>query len=156
MPERNYTEENRQKVADRILGMRIDRAISNVAQTGILALFNIVGGRVLVSNILGEVTTVLGVVGNMSLEANPATGTTAVLCAVLAAGALEEGCMVALDGTKGTALLGVDAGGRGMATNSVTVQVGTIEQRCSASDTGQMRWSIWYVPIEDGAYITAA
>jgi len=156
MPERNYTEENRQKVADRILGMRIDRAISNVAQTGVLSIFNIVGGRVLVTNILGEVTTVLGVVGNMSLEANPTTGTMAVLSGLLAAGGLEEGCMIALDGTKATNLLGVTAGGRGMATNSVTVQIGTIDQRCSASDTGQMRWSVWYVPIEDGAYITAA
>jgi len=34
--------------------------------------------------------------------------------------------------------------------------VGTLDLRLAASSTGEVRWTIFYVPIDDGAYITAA
>jgi hypothetical protein len=83
----NYSQSTRNRVAD--------------------AIFNIIGGRVAMTAILGEVTTVLGAVGNISIESNPTVGTTAALCAVLAAGALEEGTLLSIDGTLATAMLGV-------------------------------------------------
>jgi hypothetical protein len=83
-------------------------------------------------------------------------GTTAALCAVLAAGALEEGTLLSIDGTLATAMLGVDAGGTAMQSKPVALNVGTLDLRLSGSSTGSIKWSIWYVPLDDGAYVTAA
>jgi hypothetical protein len=95
-------------------------------------------------------------VGNMNLEANPTVGTTSVLSAVLAAGAKEVGTLLSITGTVGDAMLGDDAGGVAMQDRPVALPVGTLDLRLSASSTGECKWSIWYVPIDDGAYVTAA
>lgn len=152
----HYNLSARGRLADIGLGIRVDRATATLPQTTAAAIFNIVGGRVAMMAILGEVTTVLGAVGNMSLEANPTTGTTAALCAVVAAGAFEAGTLLSIDGTKATAMLGVDAGGTAMQSKPVALPVGTLDLRLSASSTGSVKWSIWYLPIDDGAYVTAA
>jgi hypothetical protein len=154
MPTYNWS--TQQVMADINLGMRVDRATATLPQTAAAAIFNIVGGRVAMTAILGEVTVVLGAVGNMSLEANPTVGTTAALCAVVAAGAFEAGTLLSIDGTLATAMLGVDAGGTAMQSKPVALPVGTLDLRLSASSTGECKWSIWYVPIDDGAYVTAA
>jgi hypothetical protein len=152
----HYNTSARGRIADIGLGIRVDRATATLPQTTAAAIFNVVGGRVMMTGILGEVTTVLGAVGNMSLEANPTTGTTAGLCAVLAAGALEAGTLLSISGLKATAMYGVDAGGSAMQHIPVALPVGTLDLRLSGSSTGSVKWSIWYVPLDDGAYVTAA
>ena len=152
----NYNQSTRQVMADIGLGLRVDRATATLPQTTAAAIFNILGGRVAMTAILGEVTTILGAVGNISIEANPTTGTTAALCGVTAAGTFEAGTLLSIDGTKATALLGVDAGGSAMQSKPVALPVGTLDLRLSASSTGSVKWSIWYVPLETGAYVTAA
>jgi len=152
----HYNVSARGRIADINLGIRVDRATATLPQTTAAAIFNVVGGRVLMTGILGEVTTILGAVGNMSLEANPTTGTTAALCAVLAAGALEAGTLLSISGLKATAMYGVDAGGTAMQHIPVALPVGTLDLRLSASSTGSVKWSIWYIPLDEGAYVTAA
>ena len=152
----HYNKSTRQRVADINLGIRVDRATATLPQTTAAAIFNVLVGRVAMTAILGEVTTVLGAVGNMSIEANPTTGTTAALCAVVAAGAFEAGTLLSIDGTKATAMLGVDAGGTAMQSKPVALPVGTLDLRLSLSSTGSVKWSLWYVPIDEGAYVTVA
>jgi len=152
----HYNKSTRQRVADINLGIRVDRATATLPQTTAAAIFNVLVGRVAMTAILGEVTTVLGLVGNMSIEANPTTGTTAALCAVVAAGAFEEGTLLSIDGTKATAMLGVNAGGTAMQSKPVALPVGTLDLRLSLSSTGSVKWSLWYVPIDEGAYVTVA
>ena len=152
----HYNVSARGRIADINLGIRVDRATATLPQTTAAAIFNVVGGRVLMTGILGEVTTILGAVGNMSLESNPTTGTTAALCAVLAAGALEAGTLLSISGLKATAMYGVDAGGTAMQHIPVALPVGTLDLRLSASSTGSVKWSIWYIPLDEGAYVTAA
>jgi hypothetical protein len=156
MAQRAFNQSTRHAVADIHLGLRVDRASATLPQTAAAAIFNIVGGRVAMTAILGEVTVVLGAVGNMSLESNPTVGTTAALSAVVAAGAFEAGTLLSITGMVANAMLGVDAGGTAMQTCPVALPVGTLDLRLSASSTGSVKWSIWYVPIDDGAYVTAA
>jgi len=152
----SYSQSTRGRIADINLGMRVDRATATLPQTTAAAIFNILGGKVAMTAIVGEVTTILGAVGNMSLESNPTTGTTAALCAVVAAGTFEAGTLLSIDGTKATAMLGVNAGGSAMQSKPVALPVGTLDLRLSASSTGSVKWSIFYVPLEDGAYVEAA
>ena len=151
----NYNQSTRQVIADMRLGLRVDRATNTLPQSTAAAIFNVVGGTVAMTGILGTITTIFGTVGNISLESNPTTGTTAALCATTAAGSFEEGTLLSIDGTKATALLAVDAGGSAMQSKPVALPVGTLDLRLSTSSTGNAKWSIWYVPLEVGAYVTA-
>ena len=139
-----------------LLGIKVERPTATLPQSTAAAIFNVIGGRVAMVGILGEVTTVLGAVGNMSLEANPTVGTTSALCTVLAAGTLEQGTLLSITGAVGDAMLGVDAGGVEMRCNPVVLPVGTLDLRLSASSTGSVKWTLFYVPIDDGAYVEAA
>jgi hypothetical protein len=139
------------------LGLRVDRATATLPQTGASALFNVLGGRVAMTAIVGEVTTIMGAVANnTSLEANPTTGTTAAICAVLATENDEVGTLYSIEGTKATALLGVDAGGVALQSKPVVLPVGSLDLRCAANNTGSVKWSLWYLPLDDGAYVEAA
>ena len=139
-----------------LFGIKVERPTATLPQTAAAPIFNILGGRVAITGIVGEVTTLLGAVGNMNLESNPTTGTTAALCAVVAAGAFEAGTLLSIDGTIATAMLGVNAGGTAIQSKPVVLPVGTLDLRLSASSTGSVKWTLFYVPIDDGAYVTAA
>ena len=145
------------KAARKLLfGLKVERPTATLPQTAVAPIFNILGGRVAMLAILGEVTVVLGAVGNLSLEANPTVGTFAALAPVLAAGTLEVGTQISIDGTLATAMLGVSAGGTAIQSKPVVLNVGTLDLRLSASSTGSVKWTLFYVPIDDGAYVEAA
>jgi hypothetical protein len=154
MPHYNSSARNALMAAG--LGMRVDRAADDVPHTTAEAIFNIVGGRVLMTGILGEVTIQLGAVGNLSLEANPTTGTTAALNVATASAANEVGTLLSISGTIGDNMLIVDAGGTRLGPAPVVLPVGSLDFRASATADGSVKWSIWFLPLDDGAYVTAA
>jgi len=53
-------------------------------------------------------------------------------------------------------MVGADAGHTVWPASPIVVNAGTIDLDCAASNTGSVAWSIWYLPLEDGAYIEAA
>ena len=150
-----YNQSEQQMLSSLVLGIKVERASDTLAQTGTQTLFNIVGGMVGMIAISGEVTVILGAVGNLSLEATPTDGTMGVLCAVVAAGTFEAGTVFSITGAIATAMTGIDAGGCACQLYPVALQIGTIQERLSASSTGEIQWTMWYVPLEDGAYVTA-
>jgi len=141
------------------MGIPLFRA-TNVTPQGAaddIAIFNIVGGRVLLTSIVGEITTLLGVVGNMGLEEQPTLGTDELICAVVAAGAYAAGDTMSITGDPGDAMVPAATGGSpGMRRQGVVLRVGDLAWTCSAADTGAMSWQITYIPIDDGAYMTVA
>ena len=157
----NYNQSTRDTLGDMELGIRVDRATATLPQTGQYDLFTIAGGAVKVLGILGEVTTVIQTqANNTNLEFNPAAATLADsdLCAVLDISADPVGCLYTIDGTAGNAM--VDSGTTGFLIHTLAqplyMSEGAIELHCAASNTGSVKWTIWYVPLEEGAYIEAA
>ena len=139
------------------LGYKVERATATLPQTTAAAIFNILVGQVQMTLIVGYITTVLGAVGNMSLEENPTVGTTEVLCAVVAAGTYAQDDQVGISGVPAEAMLPALTGGiPGMSTQGVNLRVGTLDLRLSASSTGSIRWTVFYIPLEDGAYMSVA
>jgi hypothetical protein len=138
------------------LGIRVDRTTATLPQTANGALFNIVGGRVAMTAILGEVTVQLGAVGNLSLESNPTTGTAKALDTVVASNVNEVGALFSITGVVGDAALLSTAGEVALQDRPVALSVGALELKTSASAAGEMKWSMWYIPLDDGAYVTAA
>jgi hypothetical protein len=138
-------------------GIRVDKGATTNPQTTAVDLFTIAGGRVALTAIVGEVTTIMGAVANnTSLESNPTTGTTSAICAVLATENDEVGTLYGISGLVSDALVGDDAGGVAMQDRPVVLPIGTLALRCAGNNTGATKWSMWYVPLDDGAYVTAA
>lgn len=139
------------------LGIRVDRATATLPQSTAGAIFNIVGGRVAMTAIIGEVTTAIqNQANNTKLTANPTTGTSVDICAVLSIANDEVGCLYGITGTFATAMVGANAGATVIPANSVVLPVGTLDLDCAASNTGSVKWSLFYVPLDSGAYVTAA
>lgn len=138
-------------------GLKVDRAAATLPQTAQGALFTVTGGRVILTSIIGEVTVALGATAtNANLIAKPTVGTAQPLCAVLAVASKEVGTLFGITGLFTDAMLGANAGASVIPRNPVVVPVGTIDLLTSASDTGSVKWSITYVPFDDGASVVAA
>lgn len=138
-------------------GIPVERDTAALPQTTQSALFNVVGGRVAIFGIIGEVTTAIQAqANNTKIVANPTTGTDVDLCAVLSVASDEVGCLYGITGIFSDAMVGANAGAAVMCQRPVVVAAGTIDLNCAASNTGSVKWAIFYLPIDDGAYVTAA
>jgi hypothetical protein len=139
------------------LGTKVDRSTAALPQTTQSALFTITGGRVLLTSIVGEVTTAIqNQANNTKLVANPTTGTDVDICAVLSVANDEVGCLYGITGLFSDAMVGANAGATVVQRNAVVLPVGTLDLSCAASNTGSVKWSITYVPLDDGASVAAA
>jgi len=138
-------------------GFKVERAASLTPQTAAFAIFNILVGRVAVIELVGECTVGMGAVADtMTIEGNPAVGTTVPLCTGLSTANDEVGCLYGIEGDPTIALIGINAGALPAQERSVILPVGTLDWRTLANNTGQIKWTLFYVPIDDGAYVTAA
>ena len=120
------------------------------------AIFTIAGGRVLVTSIVGRVTTTIQTqANNMKLIANPTVGSDVDLCAVLNVSADAVGDLYAITGTLADALVGAGAAVAAQA-KPVIVPAGTIDLSTSATNTGATAWELTYIPLTAGATVVAA
>ena len=138
------------------LGIGVDRATATLPATATAAIFTVAGGRCLVTQILGEVTTIIQTQAcNLKLQGNPtATGSSVDLCADLNISAKAVATLFGITGTLADALLS----GLAIVGQSIpqVVQAGTIDLVTSATNTGSVKWHIRYIPLDEGATITAA
>jgi hypothetical protein len=157
----SYNLSTRGRIADLNQGIRVDRPTANLPQTTFGNLFTVAGGNVLLLGILGEVTTVIETqANNTNLEFTPTAATLAQndLCAVLNITADVVGTLYTMDGTAANAL--VDSGTTGWLIYTLAAPLflvpGNIELHCADSNSGQVKWTCWYVPLEPTAYVVAA
>ncbi len=150
------------------LGKRVNRAAALIPQTATEALFNVVGGNVLITSIIGEVTVLIGNVANtLQLQINPTAGAAVVLDdGTYDPDSNPVGTLVAPTGNPadilqaGLAIAGGLAGGllaTGINTHGWIAPPGAIELITTAdSVTGQMKWQCHYVPLDAGAVVQPA
>lgn len=140
-----------------ILGEVVNRGTAALPATTAGALFTVAGGRVLVTSIVGEVTTVIQTqANNTKLTANPTTGTSVDMCTVLDISADEVGCLYGITGTPADALVGTNAGLTVGLKSGLVLNAGTIDLDCAATNTGSVKWTLHYIPIDIGATVVAA
>src|SRR5687768_10580384 len=87
-------------------GIRVEKATGTLAATTV-ALFTVAGGKVLVTSIVGEVTTAITVANSYKLQHNPTTGTTKDLCAATDIGTTDTpaGNLLGFQGLTGDSIL---------------------------------------------------
>lgn len=137
-------------------GTKVDRAAATLPATTSTEYFHVYGGRCFVTMLLGEVTTVVQAQAcNLSWESNPTTGTTNAMCGVVDMNAAEAGTLISITGTVGDAAILGKSGAVKAQLAPVAVAIGGLELKTSATNSGATKWSLWYIPIDDGAYIAA-
>ena len=153
----NYAPSTRARIADLITGMRVDKAAIAIAAISTKSLFTVVGGNCLVVGLIGDVTTILEVkANNTKFISTPTVGTATDMCAGGDVTGQEAGGLLNITGVLASAALKGTAGAAAHMANGIVVAPGVIGLNTAADSTGNMKFSIWYVPLEDGAYIEAA
>lgn len=142
-----------------LLGVKVSRATDTLPQTATEDLFSIDGGRVLITSLVGEITTVIQTqANNTKLTFDPDSGGSDVdLCAVLDISADAVGDLYTITGTLATAM---QTGDEVLAANQVlqsplVLTPGDIKLNCAASNTGSVKWDLTYIPLDAGASVTA-
>jgi hypothetical protein len=139
------------------LGTKVDRAAANLPQTATGALFTVTGGRVLITSIVGTVTTVIQAQANaVKLRATPTTGAVNDLSGTVDINAAAVGSLLGATGLAGDALVLSTGGGVSNLRNPLIVAIGSIGLNTAASNTGQIAWSVTYIPYDSGASLVAA
>jgi hypothetical protein len=141
-----------------VRGHHVARAADNLPQTTTESLFTIAGGRVLITALIGEVTTVIQNSDPVAkLTSNPTTGSSVDIASTADLTSLEAGGFVVCEGD-GTALVLSNAGAAYMAAGVGfwVCPIGTIDLTTGASKTGAFKWDLFYIPIDEGASVVAA
>ena len=142
------------------LGERADAALADLPQSKAENLFTISGGRVLMTAIIGEVTTVIATAANnLKLTATPTVGTARDIAANLDIGTVpwQEGDVLGITGINTDAMIpAVSAGSVEGMTVPVVLQEGTLDWACDASKTGKIKWTMRYIALDEGAQVVAS
>jgi len=141
------------------LGVKVDRATATIPQTATQSIFTVTGGRIVLTGLLGEVTTVIGgTATTLTVVSTPASGTAVTLATATAITSKEVGSQATLPLTSGSGLVVNNAGGGGQlpGDSPYIVNVGSIQITTSASTTGAMKWTLFYMPLDDNASVAAA
>src|SRR5690349_2076985 len=120
------------------LGFRVESPAANLPATTTQNRFTVSGGRVMITLLLGEVTTVIQAQAcNLKVTSAPTVGTAVDLASNLDINADEVGCLYLVEGD-GTALVGANAGAAmsGIGASGPIVPSGSIRLETSATNTG--------------------
>lgn len=135
-------------------GIKVSRTTENPADKDI---FSIDGGRILLVGLLGEVTTAIGGGSeDIELDFDPDNGeATVALCTTTLIDAFAVGSYVTLAAAVGSALTtGVQTIAIGPSKPWV-LGAGDIVLDETGTEVGSIAWTLWYVPLDAGATVTA-
>jgi hypothetical protein len=145
------------QIRDTRLGIFLARTTSALPQSTTASLFTITGGPILLTSIVGTVTTqIQAQATTYKLTANHATGVDVDLCSTLDLTGKAVGTLLGITGTFATALVGAGAGATVIPVQPVLVNVGTIDATTVASSTGAIQWTITYIPWAANAAVAVA
>ncbi len=140
-----------------LLGIHVFRPTATLPQGGSGSLFTIHGGKVLMTSIVGEVTTAIGGANATKLIATPTTGTATDLCATSDINTCDVGDLLSIDGVPASTLYSAHEGAVPvMLGQGVVIQTGDLHLNCAGSVTGSIEWVVTYVPLDDEAYMKKA
>jgi hypothetical protein len=154
-------------IAASVLGTTVSKSYTIATETK--DLFT-VSGLVLVTSIVGKVTTAMTVANTVKLVSNPTTGTSSDLVAATDLGTTDTpaGNLLSISGAPtGSVVQGIGAVGKYPiakvstdylgAVDGIYIAAGIIQQvTTGTSPDGVITWYVSYVPIDTGATVVAA
>lgn len=155
MPNLNQSQK---EAAASLWGIRVSKAAATVPQSAGQNIFTIAGGRVLVRALVGEVTVAIGAgtTPDMNVTMTPTTGTATIVATDVVVASDEIGTLYYVEGD-GTAMIPISSGyAQAAAGQGFILPAGTLSIVTSESTVGATKWDIYYLPLEDGAYVASA
>ncbi len=134
-------------------GTLVSKSTGTLAATTV-PLFTIAGGIVMVTSLVGIVTTSITVANSYKLQSNPTTGDTADIVAATDIGTTDTaaGTMLSFDGAPASSIVKSGAG----LSRPLFLPIGQIES-VSAGTDGVITWYLTWVPYSsDDATVVAA
>jgi len=138
-------------------GQQVTSTVTGLT-SGATSAWTVSGGKVIVTSLVGVVTTVVqSQTTAVKFQAVPTTGTTVDMCATLDLNAAEVGALLSVDGVLATALQGgvSKSGAVGLMTKAQVVAPGAIKINSGATSTGAITWTLTYIPYDTGASIAS-
>lgn len=145
-------------------GLIVTKAAQALPQSATATLFTVGGGAVLVTGLIGVVTTVIQNSDPvLSLGTAPAVGTaqTSGIATTTVLTSAEAGTLVTVADSAGlptglVVMATVAKAGTAVfpASKPFVVSAGTITWTTGASKTGAMKWYLTYLPLDDAAYVS--
>ena len=130
--------------------------VATLPQSADGALFTITG-KVIIHQIVGEVTTVIQTqTNNTLLKINPTVGADVDLCSVLSITAKAVGSLFTITGTFANAMINTVSGAVPTQASPVLLTAGSLELECAASNTGAVKWTCVWEPVDPGSQVIAA
>lgn len=135
-------------------GLKVEKSTGTLAATTV-GLFTVTG-RVIVTLLIGEVTTAITVANSYKLQHNPTVGTTADLFAATDIGTTDTpaGSLLGFTGVASDSVV-VGAGRAATLQRPVVLTAGVVES-VSAGTDGVINWILTYVPLSDNGKVVAA
>ena len=139
------------------LGRKVEKASAAITGISTKTIFTIVGGRVNITALVGEVATtnLQGQANAMTIDVDPTVGAAGALGTSIETNGAVIGTTFSITGNPADAIIkntGVATGCK----QPCILPAGIITYATAASSTGEMKWTIWYKPVDVGAYIEAA
>jgi hypothetical protein len=142
------------------LGIQVSRAAAGLPATAAGNIFTISGGRILLVALIGQVTTaVQNLACSLSVNAVASAGSSLALCTGGSILAAPVGVHLSLPSSAASALvtdLATGSGVQDVMTSAWLLDVGVINQQTTATVTGQVAWTMAYIPWDNGAQVVAA
>src|SRR3990167_9064688 len=143
--------------------IHVARPTLTLPQTASNQLFLVKGGRVLIHALIGEVTVVIQGsdpvakvrASRLNAAMDTIVGTTYDVASTLDMSSDEIGTIYTVEGD-GTAIDSPQLAGSGRLGGSKWIMPnGEIILTTGASKTGEIKWDLWYQPLDEGAYVSA-
>ena len=148
MSNRNYWD-------DLFLGKKVEKGSTLVVGATTKDMFTVTGGRVCITALHSEVATAdIGVNASaLSINVDPTVGAIGVLATGIESASAVVGTTFSITGNPADAVIkntGVAIG----CVQPCIVPAGAITYATAGTNTGSMKWAIWYYPVDDNAYVT--
>lgn len=146
-------------IRDALLGVQANRATATLPASTTGSVFTVSGGRIVLTSLVGEVTTIIQAQAcTLAVVSTPTAGSAVTLGAASASlSGLEVGGHITLAATVGGNTVVSNAGGVALpAALAFLVPAGSIQITTSATNTGSVKWSMTYIPYDDAATVVAA
>jgi hypothetical protein len=137
-----------------ILGSNVVSKSTGTLAASTVPLFTIAGGLVMITSIVGHVTTAITVANSYKLQSNPTTGDTADIVAATDIGTTDTaaGTMLSFDGAPASSIVKSGA----MLSRPLILPIGQIESVSGGTD-GAITWYVTWIPYStDAATLVAA
>jgi hypothetical protein len=142
-----------------IYGTKIERATAALPASALGNIFTVTTGRIVVTSLVGEVTTVLGAGANtltIGYAPTVGTGSATALGTSATITTAAVGSHFAANPGGATVIDASTQAGVALPSFGFLVDPGAITITTSATVTGSVKWTLTYVPWDDNAVVAAA